>query len=222
MSVVADGSEADEHGVLQPRVSRTVSKPGVSWPAPASQRHVPSTRICDSQVVNVFTRDASVPVIDMWAPLVPSDEIIDDLRSGVRGGTEAWWWAGGAGKLTPYSQVSFRAAVSPSREDSKGMSRLSLGTVPLLVAAGITASIAVAPLAAAGSDPDVLGGSASDVVDELQARGYNVEINWTNGFDTKPLSECWVTGINNPGDQEPSPTTFVTVYVDVMGPNHDY
>jgi hypothetical protein len=102
------------------------------------------------------------------------------------------------------------------------MSRLSLGTVPLLVAAAVAASIAVAQLAAAGWGLDVLGGSASDVVDELQARGYNVEINWTNGFDTKPLSVCWVTGINNPGDQEPSPTTFVTVYVDVMCPNHDY
>ena len=29
------------------------------------------TRICDSPVVNVFTRDGSVPVIDMWAGGVP-------------------------------------------------------------------------------------------------------------------------------------------------------
>jgi predicted TIM-barrel fold metal-dependent hydrolase len=33
-------------------------------------------------VSNVFTPGGSVPVIDMWAPLVPSDEIVDDLRSG--------------------------------------------------------------------------------------------------------------------------------------------
>ena len=26
--------------------------------------------------------DARVPVIDMWAPIVPSAEIVDDLRAG--------------------------------------------------------------------------------------------------------------------------------------------
>ncbi|MDT7764658.1 MAG: hypothetical protein QOC63_4078 [Mycobacterium sp.] len=102
------------------------------------------------------------------------------------------------------------------------MSRSSVLTAPLLVALGAT-SIALAPLAAAEGDiDDIVGGSAEDVVNELQADGYNVQINWTNGFDTKPMSECWVTGINNPGDQRPTSTTFVTVYVDVMCPNHDY
>jgi len=30
-----------------------------------------------------------------------------------------------------------------------------------------------------------------------------------------------VTEVNDPGDQPPSKTTFTTVYVDVMCPNHD-
>ena len=98
---------------------------------------------------------------------------------------------------------------------------LAVRCLPVLAGVGVLASIAAAPLAVA--DPEVnTGGSASDVIDDLKAQGYNVEINWTNGFDTKPLSECWVTGINNPGDESPSKTTFVTVYVDVQCPNHDW
>lgn len=103
----------------------------------------------------------------------------------------------------------------------KGMSLLVVRWLPLLTGVGILASIAAAPLAVADTEVETESGSASDVIDDLKAQGYNVEINWTNGFDTKPLSECWVTGINNPGDQPPSTTTFVTVYVDVMCPNHD-
>lgn len=83
----------------------------------------------------------------------------------------------------------------------------------LLVAAGLVAPVVSAPVASAGAD---------DVISDLESLGYTVHINWTNGFDTKPLSECWVTGVNNPANQEPGPTTFVTVYVDVACPNHDY
>ena len=100
------------------------------------------------------------------------------------------------------------------------MSLLSLRRVPPLMAAGIVALIDVPP-ASADSNFGIDDGSASDVVDNLNAQGYNVEINWTNGVDPKPLSECWVTGINNPGGQKPTKTTFVTVYVDVECPNHD-
>lgn len=103
----------------------------------------------------------------------------------------------------------------------EGMVQLAVRCLPALVGVGILASIAAAPLAVADPEVDTVGGSASDVIDDLKAQGYNVEINWTNGFDTKPLSECWVTGINNPGDETPGKTTFVTVYVDVICPNHD-
>ena len=84
----------------------------------------------------------------------------------------------------------------------------------------VAVALACAPVAAA--DPSSLGGRAADsVVADLQAQGYNVSINWVNGFDTKPLSECWVTGVNNPGDIAPTSGTFTTVYVDVACPNGD-
>ncbi|GAC1408309.1 MAG: hypothetical protein NVS4B6_23790 [Mycobacterium sp.] len=98
---------------------------------------------------------------------------------------------------------------------------IAVRRLAVLAGAGVVASLAAAALADADPEVDTVGGSASDVVDDLRAQGYNVEINWTNGFNTKPLSECWVTGTNNPGDETPSKTTFVTVYIDVMCPNHD-
>ena len=76
--------------------------------------------------------------------------------------------------------------------------------------------------ATATADPVYANGSAESVVDELQARGFNVVINWLTGYDTKSLSVCWVSQINNPGTWNPPPGTFNTVYVDVMCPNHDY
>lgn len=93
------------------------------------------------------------------------------------------------------------------------MIRTSVVGGALLVAAGVVVPLVLAPVASAGAD---------EVISDLESQGYTVQINWTNGFDTKPLSECWVTGINNPGNQTPGPTTFVTVYVDVACPNHDY
>ncbi len=63
--------------------------------------------------------------------------------------------------------------------------------------------------------------SADTVIDDLKDQGYNVVINWTTGYDTKPLDQCWVTNVNNPGDQPPGPDTFTTVYVDVACSNHD-
>lgn len=90
-----------------------------------------------------------------------------------------------------------------------------------LVAAGLGVCAAVcAPVAWA--DPSAANGQpASAVIDDLKAQGYNVQINWVNGFDTKPLSECRVTGVNDPGDAPPTYGTFTTVYVDVACPNGD-
>ncbi|MUL50123.1 hypothetical protein FZI85_30295 [Mycobacterium sp. CBMA293] len=87
-------------------------------------------------------------------------------------------------------------------------------------ASAFAMSLGLAPLAAA--DTYDTGGSAADVVNNLQAEGYLVQINWTNGFDTKPLDECWVLGINNPGNFKPGGTVAATVYVDVQCPNHDW
>ena len=83
---------------------------------------------------------------------------------------------------------------------------------PLVVAAGAIAPIAVAPIAAADG--------ADATIDDLQGQGYTVQINWINGFDTKPLSECSVVAVHNP-DSSPQPVTSTTLYVDVWCPNHN-
>lgn len=76
--------------------------------------------------------------------------------------------------------------------------------------------------ATAAADPVYVNGSAESVIDQLEAKGFNVVINWLTGYDTKSLSVCWVSRINNPDSWNPAPGTFTTVYVDVMCPNHDY
>ena len=90
-----------------------------------------------------------------------------------------------------------------------------------LVAAAIGICAAVCEPVALADPSGVNGQPASAVIDDLKARGYNVEINWVNGFDTKPLSECRVTGVNDPGETPPTDDTFTTVYVDVACPNGD-
>lgn len=91
----------------------------------------------------------------------------------------------------------------------------------LLVAAGGAASIVPVPTAAADGMPPISGDeSASTIIDDLQAQGYNVAINYTNGQSNMPLSICRVTAIHNP-DGAPSQGTLSTVYVDVLCPNHE-
>src|SRR5262245_8389093 len=76
--------------------------------------------------------------------------------------------------------------------------------------------------APAAADPVYYNGSAESVINQLEADGYNVVINWLTGYNTKSLSVCRVSNINNPGEWDPPPGTFTTVYVDVSCPNHDY
>jgi hypothetical protein len=84
----------------------------------------------------------------------------------------------------------------------------------------LVSAVMLAPGSAADAfQPLSSGQSADAVIDSLQAEGYDVQINWTTGYDTKPLSECWVTGVNNPSHEAPSAGTFTTVYVDVACPN---
>jgi hypothetical protein len=84
------------------------------------------------------------------------------------------------------------------------------------------AAVALGCAPAAAADPSSLAGQPADTaVADLQAQGYNVQINWVTGFDTKPLSDCRVTGVNDPGDTAPTEGTFTTVYVDVACPNGD-
>ena len=69
--------------------------------------------------------------------------------------------------------------------------------------------------AAAGAE------DARATIDDLQAQGYDVQINWVSGIPMVPLYRCKVTGINNPNHSPPSENTFATVYVDVSCPNPD-
>jgi hypothetical protein len=95
--------------------------------------------------------------------------------------------------------------------------QLASRCLPALV---LAISGAVGLGAPAAADPVYTGDSAESVVDDLQAQGYSVQINWLNGYDTVPLSYCTVQNINNPGDIRPSSGRLATVYVDVTCPNH--
>jgi hypothetical protein len=93
----------------------------------------------------------------------------------------------------------------------------------LLISAGLAAAIAVAPVAAADSEWPVAGAeSARDTIVDLQAQGYDVQINWITGTSRVPLSRCSVSGIHNPNSSPPNGNTLETVYVDVVCPNEDW
>lgn len=107
--------------------------------------------------------------------------------------------------------------VVPSRPTLGDMARRLLAVIPFAL---LLSATVLAPLAEADPvQPMSSGPSASAVIDALQAEGYDVHINWTNGFDTKPLSDCWVTRVNNPSHEPPTEGTFTTVYGDVACPN---
>ena len=89
----------------------------------------------------------------------------------------------------------------------------------LLVTTGAALAIAAAPIAGADpSFPTAGAESASATVNDLQAQGFNVTVNYPQGRPNVPLSECRVNEINNPSAPTASPST-VTVYVDVLCPN---
>jgi len=89
-----------------------------------------------------------------------------------------------------------------------------------LAAVGATASIAAAPIAAADMPlPTPGAGPASEAIDQLQAQGFNVSINWLEGHPNVPLRECRITSINNPSSSPVSSSELSTVYVDVACPN---
>ncbi len=90
--------------------------------------------------------------------------------------------------------------------------RFALGCVGM---AGLVASAIIAAPTASASGADA-------AIADLQAEGYVVQINWINGFDTKALSLCTVTNVNNPDRSGAPPKPGDTVYVDVRCPNHDY
>ena len=99
---------------------------------------------------------------------------------------------------------------------SLGMRLLGAGLL------GAAVSLATAPVATSEPVWPVAGAeSAGATIDDLEAQGYDVRINWVSGVSSVPLSYCKVTAIHNPNHSPPSESTFETVYVDVSCPNPD-
>jgi hypothetical protein len=73
----------------------------------------------------------------------------------------------------------------------------------VFVVGGAAVSIIVAPLASAKG--------ADAAINNLQSQGYSVQINWVHGYDTSPLSDCSVTGVNYPDGSGASKTAYVDV-----------
>jgi hypothetical protein len=84
---------------------------------------------------------------------------------------------------------------------------------PLLISAGATASIALAPIATAapGVLPEPGSEDASATIKDIKAQGYDVQINWDNGYPDVPLSQCWVNDINTADTTGPLPTAYVDI-----------
>jgi len=95
--------------------------------------------------------------------------------------------------------------------------------------AGAAVSLAAAPPAAADVILPRAGDGPADVaIQQLQAAGYTVSVNWLEGHPNVPLRECTVTGISGLNGSTTSndvmtmliaPNEFETVYVDVSCPN---
>jgi hypothetical protein len=94
----------------------------------------------------------------------------------------------------------------------------------LTAAAAIAGGLMAGSLVfAATAEAAPLGGSSADVaINDLKARGYDVQLNLNSTRD-EPLSECLVTGVHGlPSGTPagaPAPTTqLTTVYLDVNCP----
>jgi hypothetical protein len=93
-----------------------------------------------------------------------------------------------------------------------------------VIGVGAAASVAFGPMAAADPAWPTPGNeSAADTISDLEALGYNVQINWVGGYSSVGLSRCSVNAIHNPERSgEDQPNENITVYVDVScPPEHD-
>ena len=92
--------------------------------------------------------------------------------------------------------------------------RCKPGLAGALVVAGAAVWVGAAPIAAADS--------AQATINDLEAQGYVVAINWVDGNTGAPLGSCHVVAIPNP-DSSPTAdsTTATTVYVDLSCPRQE-
>jgi hypothetical protein len=97
---------------------------------------------------------------------------------------------------------------------------MSRDAIVWMIVAGAATAIAAAPIAAASTDlPTPGAGPASEAIDQLQAQGFTVSINWLEGHPNVPLRECRVTSVNDPSSSPVTDPALTTVYVDVVCPN---
>lgn len=85
--------------------------------------------------------------------------------------------------------------------------------------------VAVSGAAVASADPVYPFAGAENAratVDDLEAQGYDVQINWVFGRPSVSLDQCNVTAIHNPNSGPPTGDSIATVYVDVSCPNEDH
>ena len=98
------------------------------------------------------------------------------------------------------------------------MRPMAIGTATF----GIAAAAAVGLARTATATP-LENGSASDAITQLEAEGYSVQLNLTNGYPDVPLSECSVLGVHGLSGTDAAgkpltPAEVGTVYVDVNCP----
>ena len=108
-----------------------------------------------------------------------------------------------------YSGFAERTACIGSTESANTVTQARCRKAAL-IGASAAPGVAAAPLTSADG--------ADGVINDLQNKGYNVQINWVNGFDTQQLSDCTVTGVDNPDGS--GPKSGDTVYVNVSCLNH--
>jgi hypothetical protein len=87
-------------------------------------------------------------------------------------------------------------------------------TMSFAIAAATAFSALAVGLAGAAAAAPTGGGNAADAVKELQAQGYNVQV---NGSVTDALTACATTGVH--GVPAAGSRSFTTVYVDVACPD---
>jgi hypothetical protein len=93
----------------------------------------------------------------------------------------------------------------------------TIKTLPLAILMGVGAAAAAtvlhSPLANADEAtlPEAGSESARDTLDDIAAAGYTASINWVQGVNTVPLSQCSVTSINSADATGSNPTVYVTI-----------
>ena len=98
-----------------------------------------------------------------------------------------------------------------------------MSITPAILAAGLAIAAVGCPAIASAEPVWPVAGAqdASATIDDLEAQGYDVAINWVSGAPSVPLNRCKVTAIHNPNHSPPTADTWAVVYVDVSCPNPD-